>query len=65
MSHEQYEYEYHDIAEDADYIDQDDDVYYDDGNDEPWMGLDSDENESIDDNGWENYYHNLTNEIDD
>jgi hypothetical protein len=65
MSHEQYEYEYHDIAEDADYIDQDDDVYYNDGNDEPWMGLDSDENESIDDNGWENYYHNLTNEIDD
>jgi hypothetical protein len=65
MSHEQYEYEYHDIAEDADYIDQDDDVYYNDGSDEPWMGLDSDENESIDDNGWENYYHNLTDEIDD
>lgn len=65
MSYDEYQYEYHDVAEDADYIDQDDDIYYDDGSDEPWMGLDSDENESIDDNGWENYYHNLTDEIDD
>ena len=60
----EYEYEYHDIAEDADYIDQNDDVYYNDGTDEPWMGLDSDENEALDSIGWENYYHNLTDEID-
>jgi hypothetical protein len=65
MSYDEYEYEYHDLIEDADYIDQDDDIYYDDGSDEPWMGLDEDGNESMDDKAWENYYHNLTDEIDD
>lgn len=65
MSCEEYEYEYHDLIEDADYIDQDDDIYYDDGSDEPWMGIDDDENESMDSGAWENYYHNLTDEIED
>lgn len=59
MKRDEYEYEYHDLIEDTDYIDQDDDIYYDDGNDESWMGLDED------DKAWENYYHNLTDEIDD
>ena len=52
-----YEYDYHDIVDDVDFID--DEAYYDDGSDEPWMETD------IDDIGWENYYHNLTNELDD
>ena len=63
MSYEEYEYEYHDVAEDADYIDQDDDVYYDDGIDEPWLGPWEGEDDDI--SGWDNYYHNLTEEIDD
>lgn len=65
MKRDEYEYEYHDLIEDTDYIDQDDDIYYNDGGDEPWMGLDEDENENMDDKAWENYYHNLTEEIDD
>jgi hypothetical protein len=65
MIRDEYEYEYHDVAEDADYIDNNDDVYYDDGTDEPWMGLDEEENETMDDRAWDNYYHNLTDEIED
>lgn len=63
MKRDEYEYEYHDVAEDADYIDQDNDVYYDDGIDEPWAGLDEDENEVMDEPGWDNYYHNITDEL--
>lgn len=63
MSHHEYEYEYHDLIDGADYIDQDDDIYYDDGSDEPWM--DVDESDHISSTAWENYYHNLTEEIDD
>lgn len=62
MSNSEYEYEYHDIAEDADYIDQDD-VYYDDGIDEPWLSPWEGEDDDI--ANWDNYYHNLTEEIDD
>lgn len=65
MSYDEYQYEYHDVAEDADYIDQDDDIYYDDGSDEPWMGMNEDDSEVSDNADWENYYHNLTEEIDD
>ena len=65
MIRDEYEYEYHDVAEDADYIDNNDDAYYDDGTDEPWMGLDEEENETMDDRAWDNYYHNLTDEIED
>lgn len=54
MSLNEYEYDYHDLAEEADYIV--DENYYDDGVDEPWM----DEDDDID---WDNYYHNLTDEI--
>jgi hypothetical protein len=57
MIFDEYEYEYHDVAEDADYIDQDDDVYYNDGVDEPWL-----DNEEIQ---WDGYYHNIAEEIDD
>ncbi len=56
-----YEYDYHDIVDDVDFID--DETYYDDGTDEPWMGIDSDENEVMDNAGWDNYYHNITDEL--
>jgi hypothetical protein len=59
MSFKDYEYDYHDLVEDAYYIEitDSDEYYYDSGDDEPWM----DEDEGVD---WENYYHNLTDEID-
>jgi len=38
MNTNEYEYEYHDLAEGADYLDEtNDECYYDDGSDEPWM----------------------------
>ena len=54
-----YEYDYHDIVDDVDFID---DETYDD-TDEPWVGTDADENEVMDNIGWENYYHNITDEL--
>ena len=56
MGYQDYEYDYHNLADDADFIEQDE-YYYDDGSDEPWM--------DEDDSGWENSYHNVANEIDD
>jgi hypothetical protein len=38
-------------------------AYYDNGVDEPWMGTDSDENDVMDNTGWDNYYHNITDEL--
>lgn len=67
MSYDDYDYDYHNLAEDAYYIEEaetsSDDCYYNDGNDEPWMGLDKNENEALDFKGWENYYHNIANEL--
>ena len=57
MIFDEYEYEYHDVAEDADYIDQDDDCYYNDGIEEQWL-----DNEEI---KWDGYYHNITEELED
>ena len=59
MSFRDYEFDYHYLVEDADYIEQtdSDEYYYDSGDDEPWM----DEDDDID---WENYYHNVKDEID-
>lgn len=67
MSSQNYEYDYHNLAEDADYIEEEtsNDCYYNDGNDEPWMGLDQNEEEVLDHKGWENYYHNIAEEISD
>lgn len=61
MKFEAYEYEYHDVAQDADYIDQDDEVYYDNGMDEPWMNTE----QTDDGREYDAYYHNITEEIDD
>lgn len=64
----EYEYEYHDVADDADFIEENNDeneYYYDDGTDEPWCGIDENDEEVMDEQGWENYYHNIADEIDD
>lgn len=73
MSYNEYEYNYHDLAEEADYIEEESaniieglldespeitEAYYDDGTDEPWIHED-------DNIGWDKYYHNLTDEISD
>ncbi len=61
MNHN-YEYEYHDLAEDADFIEEvdTDDIYYDDGTDEPWID-EQDENVL----GYDAYYHDIADEIED
>jgi len=58
----EYEYDYHDLAQNAEDL-YEDECYYDNGVDESWMVLDENEQETTDDNGWDNYYHNLTDEI--
>lgn len=58
-----YEYDYHNLAENSEEISSDDECYYDDGVDEAWMGLDETEKETMDSAGWDNYYHNLADEI--
>jgi hypothetical protein len=55
-----FEYDYHNILDNSDEL-YEDEYYYDDGTDEPWAGLD--ENEVIDEPGWDNYYHNIADEI--
>lgn len=63
MIYEEYEYEYHEMVEDTDYIDQDDDIYYDNGIEEPWIdACDEDENPI---RSWENYYDDIIEDIDD
>lgn len=56
--YEQYDYNYDELAENAD------ELYYDDGTDEPWMDTDSDvafeENEQYQ---YDSYYHDITDEI--
>ena len=57
-----FEYDYHNIVDNSDEL-YEDEYYYDDGTDEPWAGLDEDENEVMDEPGWDNYYHNITDEL--
>lgn len=63
MRDDDYDYDYHNLAENADEL-YNGEYYYDDGTNEPWAILD-DEDEVTDDTGWDNYYHNITDEIDD
>lgn len=62
-----YEYDYHDLIEDTDFID--DEAYYDDGTDEPWMNGDVvlDEQDQYEDymNKYDAYYHDIADELDD
>lgn len=66
MRDNEYDYEYFDVASDADFID--DECYYDDGTDEPWV--DAAEATDQDDytdymNKYNSYYHDVADEIDD
>ena len=62
----EYEYDYHRLAENADYMD--DEIYYDDGTDEPWV--EEETPDTLDEyqefmSEYQNYYHNLLDEIED
>lgn len=59
----EYEYDYHDLADNCDELADDECYYKDSACDEPWMGLDDDGDEAMDDKAWENYYHNIADEI--
>jgi len=64
MNLNEYEYDYHKLVAESDYIDEN--YYHDSNNDEPWMDEeDSEDYEDSENTNWDNYYHNLTNEIDD
>ena len=65
----EYDYDYHDLAENADFV-EDDECYYDDGTDEPW----ADDSEAVLDerdqyqdylNKYDAYYHDIADELDD
>lgn len=56
------EYDYHNIADSSDEL-YDDEYYYKDGVDEPWLGPWEGEDDDI--AGWDNYYHDILDEIED
>ena len=62
MRENDYEYDYHNLAEDADFMDEDE-CYYDDGTDEAWM-TESDDPEIEDEyqdymTEFQTYYHDI------
>ena len=64
----EYDYDYHDLAENADFV-EDDECYYDDGTDEPWA-VEPDDIEITDEyqdymSQYNNYYHDIIDELDD
>ena len=71
MRDDDYDYDYHNLAENADEL-YNDEYYYDDGSDEPWIEVDNDETgkEMIEDeyddymNKYNAYYHDIADEID-
>ena len=63
MSYDDYNYDYHDLADNAD--DLYDDYELSNEGDDSWNGTDEDENDITDDVVWNNYYHNIANELDD
>ena len=65
----EYDYDYHDLAENADFV-EDDECYYDDGTDEPWADdseIVLDEKDQYQDylNKYDAYYHDIADELDD
>ena len=65
----EYDYDYHDLAENADFV-EDDECYYDDGTDEPWVDDSEvilDEKDQYQDylNKYDSYYHDIADELDD
>lgn len=68
MRENDYEYNYHNLAENADFMDEDE-CYYDDGADEAWM-VEADDPEVEDEyqdymSEYNNYYHDIIDELDD
>ena len=71
MRDDDYDYDYHNLAENADEL-YEDECYYDDGSDEPWIEVDNDETgkQIIEDeysdymNKYDAYYHDIADEID-
>lgn len=61
MSYDDYNYDYHDLADNAD--DLYDDYELIDEGDDSWNGTDEDENDIMDDVAWDNYYHNIADEL--
>ncbi len=64
----EYEYDYHNLAEDADYMDEDE-CYYDDGTDEPWS-VEPEDSEIKDEykdymTQYDSYYHDVIDELED
>ena len=65
----EYDYDYHDLAENADFV-EDDECDYDDGTDEPWADDSEvvlDERNQYQDylNKYDAYYHDIADELDD
>jgi len=56
-----YNYDYQDLANNAD--DLYDDYELMNEGDDSWNGVDEDENDVMDDPAWDNYYHNIADEL--
>jgi len=56
----EYEYDYHDLAANSEYLYEDESS---DNVDESWITIDNNESENANDNRWDHYYHNLADEI--
>lgn len=57
MGNNDYDYDYHHLAEDAEYLDD-----HGEGVDEYWDAVEEDD--ILSKTSWENYYHNIAEEID-
>lgn len=64
----EYDYDYHNLAENADEL-YGDEYYYDDGTDEPWdvdpEDIDTQDEYRYGTNQYQNYYHDIIDELDD
>lgn len=62
MRYDDYDYDYHNLADSADDLYEDE--LYSEG-DDSWNGTDEDEDDVMDDVAWDNYYHNIADELTD
>jgi hypothetical protein len=58
----EYEYDYHDLAKNSEYL-YEDESYVSDDIDESFSTKENNEQDNINNNRWDNYYHNLADEI--
>lgn len=63
MRYDDYNYDYQDLADNADDL-YDDYELFSEG-DDSWNGTDEDEDDVMDDVAWDNYYHNIADELTD